>query len=151
MTISDPPSGDPFIPVGAWLHLQPGDGSSLVGFTFLDPHAGFSAQGPPLEGSTLDPSVHVIVRLSGPDVRWRPLTAEETKRFNLETPPSWVAEHYGPQPDPGTLWGAWRAHPKLRGRLHPDHPDDLQVIVHDGGPRISTHAPEAVWVSVTGA
>lgn len=32
----------------------------------------------------------------------------------------------------------------------PDHPDDLQVIVHDGGPRISRHPAEAVWVTVTG-
>lgn len=44
----------------------------------------------------------------------------------------------------------WRAHPKLRGRFHPEHPDDLQVVVHDGGPRITDRQPEAVWVTVTG-
>jgi hypothetical protein len=44
----------------------------------------------------------------------------------------------------------WRAHPKLKGRFPADHPDDLQVIVHDGGPRITRSAPEAVWVTVTG-
>jgi len=38
----------------------------------------------------------------------------------------------------------------LRGRFLPDHPDDLQVIVHDGGPRITRNRPEAVWVTVTG-
>jgi hypothetical protein len=117
----------------------------------VDPRAGFSAQGPPLEGATLDPSMHVTVRLSDPGVRWRLLSAEEAERFHLETPPSWVAEQYGPQPEPGALWGTWREHPKLRGRLLPDHPDDLQVIVHDGGPRMTSHAPEAVWVSVIGA
>ena len=41
-------------------------------------------------------------------------------------------------------------HPKLRGRFLPDHPDDLQVFVHDGGPRITRIPAEAVWVTVTG-
>src|SRR5688572_7385786 len=44
----------------------------------------------------------------------------------------------------------WRTHPKLKGRFLPEHPDDLQVIVHDGGPRITDRSPEAVWVTVTG-
>ena len=43
---------------------------------------------------------------------------------------------------------AWRDHPKLHGRLHPQHPDDVQVIVHDGGPRMTDRRPEAVWVRV---
>ena len=43
----------------------------------------------------------------------------------------------------------WREHPKLQGRFHPDSPDDLQVVVHDGGPRLSQNAPELVWVTVT--
>lgn len=47
--------------------------------------------------------------------------------------------------------GEWREHPKLRGRFLPDYPDDLQVLVHDGGPRISSHPAEAVWVTVTAA
>jgi hypothetical protein len=44
----------------------------------------------------------------------------------------------------------WRTHPKLEGRFLPEYPDDLQVIVHDGGPRITDKRPEAVWVTVTG-
>ncbi len=44
----------------------------------------------------------------------------------------------------------WRVHPKLKDRFLPDFPDDLQVIVHDGGPRTTRHAPEAVWVTVNG-
>jgi hypothetical protein len=44
----------------------------------------------------------------------------------------------------------WRDHPKLRGRFGTEHPDDLQVIVHDGGPRLTDHAPELLWVTVTG-
>jgi hypothetical protein len=44
----------------------------------------------------------------------------------------------------------WREHPKLKDHFLPDHPDDLQVIVHDGGPRTTQNSPEAVWVTVTG-
>jgi hypothetical protein len=43
----------------------------------------------------------------------------------------------------------WRTHPKLKGRFLPEHPDDLQVIIRDGGPRITDRRPEAVWVTVT--
>lgn len=42
----------------------------------------------------------------------------------------------------------WRKHPALQKRFHSDHPDDLQVIVHDGAPRISDRKPELVWVTV---
>jgi hypothetical protein len=42
----------------------------------------------------------------------------------------------------------WHTHPALAGRFHPDHPDDVQVIVHDGGPRLTDRRPEAVWVRV---
>ena len=44
----------------------------------------------------------------------------------------------------------WREHPKLRGRLSTEHPDDVQVIAHDGGPRLTEHKPELVWVTLTG-
>jgi hypothetical protein len=43
----------------------------------------------------------------------------------------------------------WREDPLLAGKFLPDYPDDLQVIVHDGGPRFTDRRPEAVWVSVT--
>jgi predicted nucleic-acid-binding Zn-ribbon protein len=43
----------------------------------------------------------------------------------------------------------WRKHPALQGRLRREHPDDLQVIVHDGGPRLSDRKPELVWVTIT--
>ena len=42
----------------------------------------------------------------------------------------------------------WRERPKLKDRFHPAAPDDLQVIVHDGGPRFTERRPEAVWVTV---
>jgi hypothetical protein len=43
----------------------------------------------------------------------------------------------------------WRKHPALQRRFHSEHADDLQVIVHDGGPRISDRKPELVWVTLT--
>jgi Uncharacterized protein conserved in bacteria (DUF2314) len=42
----------------------------------------------------------------------------------------------------------WRNHLKLRGRLHAEYRDDVQVIVHDGGPRMTDRRPEAVWVRI---
>jgi hypothetical protein len=44
----------------------------------------------------------------------------------------------------------WREHPLLKGRFLPNQPDDLQVIVHDGGPQITRNEPEIVWVTVIG-
>jgi hypothetical protein len=38
----------------------------------------------------------------------------------------------------------------LGGRFHPDCPDDIQVLIHDGGPRRSPVPPEVVWVRVHG-
>lgn len=44
----------------------------------------------------------------------------------------------------------WRNDPALAGKFHPGYPDDLQVIVHEGGPRLTTTRPELIWVRVTG-
>ncbi|MEM8882986.1 MAG: hypothetical protein AAGD14_02865 [Planctomycetota bacterium] len=38
----------------------------------------------------------------------------------------------------------------MRDRFHPEYPDDLEVIVHDGGPRLTQRRPEQVWVTVIG-
>ena len=43
----------------------------------------------------------------------------------------------------------WHEHPKLRGRFHPEFPDDLEVIIHDGGSHTSDHRPELMWVRIT--
>jgi hypothetical protein len=43
----------------------------------------------------------------------------------------------------------WNEYPKLQGRFHPEFPDALQVIVHNGGPHISDRQPELIWVRVT--
>ena len=43
---------------------------------------------------------------------------------------------------------AWHEDPNLKSKFHADFPDDVQVIVHDGGPRLSSHAPELMWVRI---
>lgn len=44
----------------------------------------------------------------------------------------------------------WRNDPALIGMFHPEYPDDLQVMVHEGGPRLTKARPELIWVHVTG-
>lgn len=103
-----------------------------------------------MEDGDLDQSSQIIIRLQISAIPWRPLEADQVLAFGLDSQPAWVAEFYGPQPTPGSLWGLWRQHPKLDGRFLPDYADDLQVMVHDGGPRLTSVAPEVVWVRVTG-
>jgi hypothetical protein len=42
----------------------------------------------------------------------------------------------------------WREHVRLRGHFHPEHPDDLQILLHDGGPQFTDVRPELLWVRV---
>jgi hypothetical protein len=44
----------------------------------------------------------------------------------------------------------WRDDPLLQGCFHPNYPDDLQVIVHEGGPRLAATPPELMWVRIEG-
>jgi hypothetical protein len=136
------------MPVGAWVRLFVPQQPEIIGFTYLDREAGFSAKGGPAGDPQLAERPAITVRLPG--FSWQPLAEEEVAHLGLPVPPSWVEEFYGPQPPPGTLWGWWRQHPKLRGRFHPQAPDDLQVLIHDGGPRLTERRPELVWVRVTG-
>ena len=47
-------------------------------------------------------------------------------------------------------YAKWRTDKRLKGRFHEEYPDDLQVIVHDGGPRVTDLKPEVMWIRVTG-
>jgi hypothetical protein len=44
----------------------------------------------------------------------------------------------------------WHNDPLLVGKFHATYPNDVQVIMHDGGPRLSTIAPELMWVRLHG-
>jgi hypothetical protein len=137
------------MPVGSWVQMDIEGQGSIVGFTYIDAEAGFSLKGQRLSGTTLDQSAGIIVRLPMPGSPWRLLGPEEVQKLGLQTPPEWL-KHYGPQPPAGTIWGWWQDHPRLKERFHPSAPDDLQVFVHDGGPRLTDRKPELVWVRVTG-
>ena len=39
----------------------------------------------------------------------------------------------------------------MKGRFHDSFPDDLQVLVHDGEPRRTSHQPELCWVRMVEA
>src|SRR5262245_12826318 len=43
----------------------------------------------------------------------------------------------------------WRSDPDLSTRFHPQYPDHLQVLLHDGEPRRTSRGPEACWVEIT--
>lgn len=100
------------MPVGVWIRLELPE-NPVVGFTYVDQQAGFSAQGWQVAGTTLDQSTRMIVRLPMPEVPWQRLQPDAIQALGLEALPAWVSEFYGPQPPAGTLWGAWREHPKL--------------------------------------
>ncbi|NLF68239.1 MAG: DUF2314 domain-containing protein [Candidatus Anammoximicrobium sp.] len=136
------------IPVGAWLRLDLPGQPGLIAFTYLDRQAGFFAQGRTIEGAMLDRKAATILRLPLPGVCWQPLSAAEVRALGLDTPPNWL-QGYGPQPTAGTVWGAWREHPELKGRFHPEYPDDVQVVIHDGGPRRTENRLEVVWLRVS--
>jgi hypothetical protein len=44
----------------------------------------------------------------------------------------------------------WRDYPPLVGRFHPKFPDDIQILVHDGGYRFTKSQPEVIWARVIG-
>jgi len=142
------------IPVGTWiaatLPARPGAGAvEFVGFTYVDQQAGLSARGGARSDPTLAESPGITLRLPLGDIALRALTEQEVAQLGLPARPTWL-EFFGPQPAPGTPWGVWREHPALAGRFHPDYPDDTQVIVHDGGPRLTERRPELVWARVSG-
>ncbi len=140
----------PGIPVGVWIRLDLPDQPSVIGFTSVDAEAGLSAQGWRLDGAKLDESQPVLVRLPRARVPFRVLSPDEMAQFGLDKTPTWVAKQEGAPPPEDAIPGWWREHPKLRGRFHPEFPDDLQVLVHDGGPRLTDRRPELLWVHVTG-
>ncbi len=42
----------------------------------------------------------------------------------------------------------WREDPSFKGRFDPLYPDDLLVVVHEGGPQLTNRLPEIMWVRV---
>lgn len=140
---------DEDVPIGVWIRLELPDMPDYIGFTYVDPHAGYSVKGSSEQNPQLAEAPETTARLPLPGIVWQVLNAETQARLNLPAQPSWL-HFYGPQPEPGSLWGEWRHHAALQGMLHTEVPDDLQVMAHDGCPRIVEVRPEHVWVKVMG-
>jgi hypothetical protein len=132
---------------GQWVLLQmPWEHPEhFLGYVYVDPGKGLSAKGDresvPVAELAERPGVTVRLPMGFPV---RPLTAEEVSARGLPTPPPWLAL-YGPQPDPESTW---RKDPYLKDRFHECHPEDLQVMVHDGELRRTGVTPEMCWVRV---
>jgi hypothetical protein len=138
------------IQVGAWVRIRLPNCPSFVGYTYFDRQAGFSAKGGPQNDADIGDAPPMTVRLEPMEWQWRELADKEIVELRLPQTPSWVEEFYGPQPPRGMRWGEWRQHPKIQGRFHPDFPDDIQVLIHDGGPRLSQNPGELAWARVFG-
>ena len=128
------------LPEPPWTEAEP-----FVGFVYLDPQAGLSAKGGRTGDQTHIERPALTVRLPI-GVPGRVLGEEEALTRGLPTTPAWLS-FYGPQPP---AHGPWRVDPHLRGKFHPQYPDDLQVLVHDGEPRRTGKRTELCWVRVTG-
>ena len=135
------------IPVGIWVRMELPVCPNFVGFTYVDDWGRLSARG----GAPGDRDRTITIRLPMPGTATSPLSAEEVRALDLPEKPAWVEEFYGPQPESSPSPKPWRQHPGLRGRFHAEYPDDLEVLVHEGGPRLSSASPELVWVRATGA
>jgi hypothetical protein len=116
---------------------------AFLGFVYLDPKAGLTAKGGRVgdESQVERPSLTVRLPIGVPG---RVLDDEERAKRGLPEAPSWLS-FFGPQPP---VNGPWRTDPGLRGRFHPQYPDDLQVLVHDGEPRRTGKRTEVCWVRV---
>ena len=130
------------IPFGRWVWIDRLPDEPIIAFVYLDPHAGPSAKGGLASEASLATMPTRTVRLSGIDVR--ELTADEIRVRKLPERPAWV-EVYGPQPDAES---PWHNDPLLAGRFHPQFPNDIQALVHDGDPRRTRRGPELCWIRI---
>jgi hypothetical protein len=141
--------------IGRWIRVLVKDQGDFIGFTYVEPQAGFSARGWMGEsggsggcGSGEGPQTSAVT-LRAPDVfpQWQHLTEAEIEKDRLPLTPEWLSK-FGSQAPSGTPWGIWRSDPGLSKHFHPQLKDDVQVLVHDGGPKLSQTKPEALWVRV---
>lgn len=121
------------LPLGEWVRV-----GEIVAFTYVDPHEGPSAR-------WSEPPLVQIVRLDTEPAGLAVLDDAAIAAGGLPATPDWLPA-YGPQPPRGTRWASWRDDPRLAGRLHPEYPDDLKVMIGDQVDGGFVH--EVVWVSL---
>lgn len=130
-------------PFGRWVLIDRFPDEPLIGFVYLDPRAGASAKGALAGDAQIATMPTRTVRLTA-QTRLHELSPGEVRARNLPDTPPWLAQ-YGKQPDPES---AWHRDPLLVGKFHASHPDDIQVLVHDGDPRRTRRGPELAWVRI---
>lgn len=130
-------------PFGRWVMIDRLPEEPIVAFVYLDQHAGPSAKGGLDSEAQLATMPSRTVRLS-PQTALRELTDDEVRSRKLPAKPAWLSS-FGPQP---TRDAPWRNDPHLAGKFHPQFPDDLQALVHDGDPRRMRRGPELCWVRI---
>ncbi len=110
----------------SWMAAFVGSQRFLL-FAYNDPSAGPSGKGVEIAGELPTPqevqgavqAPTTTVRLSG--VPTSPLPAEWVAHLGLPAEPGWM--QFLSQPPAGP----WRTNPVLRGRFHPEHPDDIEA------------------------
>ena len=130
-------------PFGKWVRIERLPDEPVIAFVYLDPRAGPSAKGGLASERELATMPSRTVRLSA-HTRLAELDDAELAARKLPAQPAWLAA-FGPQPDPAA---PWYRDPLLAGKFHPQHPDDIRAIVHDGDPRRTRRAPELCWVRI---
>jgi hypothetical protein len=134
-----------------WIWIEP-PGARVLAYRYVDRAAGASAKGAAVSAAPTPEELAAAVERPDRTFRQpdtfgaRALDAAEVRALGLPERPPWVAIFEGDAPAPPP----WRADPALAPRFHPDYPDDLEVIVHDGEPRRTQRPPELCWVRVTG-
>jgi hypothetical protein len=130
-------------PYGRWVLIDRMPEEPIIGFVYLDAHAGPSAKGGLASERTIATMPSRTVRLS-PTLAIHELTEADVAARGLPVQPGWLA-HYGPQP---ALDAPWRHDPHIMDRFNPQFPDDIQALVHDGDPRRMRRGPELCWVRI---
>lgn len=128
-----PGVGADLLPLGRWIEVQ-----GQIAFTYVDAEQGPSA-------GWVDGKGFHVYRVSQEPAGVRVLDDAARVAAGLPEVAPWLGA-YGPQPTPGTRWGAWRADPRFAGRFHPEYPDDLRVVV--GAQTSDGFTIEAVWLSL---
>ena len=130
-------------PYGRWVLIDRMPEEPIIGFVYLDAHAGPSAKGGLAGEQTIATMPSRTVRLA-PTMSIHELTDADVAARGLPAEPSWLS-HYGPQP---LVDAPWRHDPNIKGKFNPQFPDDIQALVHDGDPRRMRRGPELCWVRI---
>ncbi len=130
-------------PYGRWVLIDRMPEEPIIGFVYLDAHAGPSAKGGLASELSIATMPSRTVRLAA-TITMHELSDAEAAARRLPPQPSWLAS-YGPQP---LADAPWRHDPNIKGKFNPQFPDDIQALVHDGDPRRLRRGPELCWVRI---